>query len=411
VTFNNEVTIHGDGTTQTEVIAGDKLMNQVALEAAGKKYELKKNIAESRKALTDKLFSLEEGGATALGPAMIVSLALAANKPGSSVLLCTDGLANVGLGALDRIDTDEARAKVTSWYEGVGNWGKLLGVTASVVSIKGDECSLADLGRVAAATGGDVDRVDPTELTKNFSSILANPVIATQVSTTFVIHQALQFRNEVATDSRLTRDVGNVTKDSEALLEFGVRNKEALAKFPGLKQLPFQVQISFCALNGMRAMRVITRAQPLTDKKEEAEKDVRVDLLSANVAQQSAKMALKGDLIGARVNNIAYSNLMNRVTKTSGNKVQQQQYQNFLTEIDVFDKAVVNQSVNEAADEEDREKEISDAKEAKADGSKAEQSKDKKSKPKSVVGKQKVSDDIYKVFHKSQAKSSSAFKD
>jgi hypothetical protein len=40
---------------------------------------------------------------TALGPAILTSVALAANggKPGSSVFVCTDGLANYGLGKMD----------------------------------------------------------------------------------------------------------------------------------------------------------------------------------------------------------------------------------------------------------------------------------------------------------------------
>jgi hypothetical protein len=42
-------------------------------------------------------FSLEEGGATALGPALYYSILLASKKSGSQVILCTDGLANRGL--------------------------------------------------------------------------------------------------------------------------------------------------------------------------------------------------------------------------------------------------------------------------------------------------------------------------
>ena len=46
-------------------------------------------------------FSLEEGGATALGPALIVAVNMAASHPGSKVILCTDGKANIGLGRLE----------------------------------------------------------------------------------------------------------------------------------------------------------------------------------------------------------------------------------------------------------------------------------------------------------------------
>lgn len=48
---------------------------------------------------------LEEGGATALGPALYYSVLVASTKPGGQVLLCTDGLANIGIGQLDVDET------------------------------------------------------------------------------------------------------------------------------------------------------------------------------------------------------------------------------------------------------------------------------------------------------------------
>lgn len=51
---------------------------------------------------------LEETGPTALGPGLASAIALASQgAPGSSVVLCTDGLANVGLGAFDEVRTAE----------------------------------------------------------------------------------------------------------------------------------------------------------------------------------------------------------------------------------------------------------------------------------------------------------------
>ena len=50
---------------------------------------------------------MEESGPTALGPALVSSVMLASKgKRGSKVILCTDGLANVGLGKLDELKSD-----------------------------------------------------------------------------------------------------------------------------------------------------------------------------------------------------------------------------------------------------------------------------------------------------------------
>ena len=51
--------------------------------------------------------SLEEGGQTALGPALLVAVAMACQVQGSKVIICTDGMANVGLGCLDIGDSDD----------------------------------------------------------------------------------------------------------------------------------------------------------------------------------------------------------------------------------------------------------------------------------------------------------------
>ena len=63
--------------------------------------------------------SLEEGGQTALGPALLLSVAMAAQCPGSRVVICTDGLANVGLGNLDDIQSDDIYAESFAFYNTV----------------------------------------------------------------------------------------------------------------------------------------------------------------------------------------------------------------------------------------------------------------------------------------------------
>ena len=45
---------------------------------------------------------LSPAGQTALGPAILTSIGLASKgKPGSMVIICTDGLANTGLGGIE----------------------------------------------------------------------------------------------------------------------------------------------------------------------------------------------------------------------------------------------------------------------------------------------------------------------
>ena len=130
VTFNNEVTVFGDGKNDAVIVTGDKLNHNDALVKVGTEASLPASIKETRESLSSKLFrynahsfhimikllasnthcyclsmlqyvivescsvyfyckllfySLEESGSTALGPALITSIAMAARVPGSRV--------------------------------------------------------------------------------------------------------------------------------------------------------------------------------------------------------------------------------------------------------------------------------------------------------------------------------------
>jgi len=79
---------------------------------------------------------LEEGGQTALGPAMAVAILMASKVPGSKVVMCTDGLANVGLGNLDTESADE-HAEASDYYSQLGETAKENGFVQTT-------CSLSD---------------------------------------------------------------------------------------------------------------------------------------------------------------------------------------------------------------------------------------------------------------------------
>lgn len=202
VTFNGEVNVLGDGTKDPQIITGDKLNNfdWLAKNGAEKSAELlSKTVKETGKHLQDKVIAIEETGPTALGPAVLTSVAMAAEgAPGSIVVICTDGLANVGLGAFDEIKTEDEIAKVKEFYERIGEYAKGKGVTVNLVSIKGDECNIESLSTLQDLTGGSIEIVEPVNLTKNFANMLSKPVIATNVVVKIKLHKGLQFRNEAA---------------------------------------------------------------------------------------------------------------------------------------------------------------------------------------------------------------------
>lgn len=194
--------------------------------------------------------SLEETGPTALGPALVTSIAMAAEgAPGSMVVLCTDGLANVGLGAFDEIKSEEELKKTDEFYERLGEFAKNKGITVSIISIEGEECNIDTLSKISEMTGGNVERVNPTGLTQNFSNILQMPVIATKVVSKIKLHKGLEFRNEdpanISEDkSVMVRDLGNVTEETEFTFEYTLKSIKELVKMEDvdlmkIKSFPF----------------------------------------------------------------------------------------------------------------------------------------------------------------------------
>lgn len=151
----------GDGKDPT-LIAGDLLYEEKYLENPSRWWKTTKSegqkdkdknedpmglapIIKSRSKISEKLFELYEEGQTALGPALLASSSLASQVPGSKVVLCTDGLANIGVGSMDTTDSS-----VKDFYMRIAQNAISKGSTISLMSFKGSDsniqvrCSMLD---------------------------------------------------------------------------------------------------------------------------------------------------------------------------------------------------------------------------------------------------------------------------
>jgi len=166
---------------------------------------------------------VEPGGTTALGPALIASLGLASTgNAGSKIIVCTDGLANKGLGD----ETKPNDPETIHFYQRVGDTAVSYGITISVVTIKGTVCRIDALGPLTDRTSGTILRVDPANL--DFSQLAKEEVLATQVQLKVLLHESLAFRNEnkenlTNNGSILLENVGNVTQKSEVSLNIELK--------------------------------------------------------------------------------------------------------------------------------------------------------------------------------------------
>eukprot|EP01120_Amphizonella_sp_Union-15-10_P015432 TRINITY_DN7945_c0_g1_i1.p1 TRINITY_DN7945_c0_g1~~TRINITY_DN7945_c0_g1_i1.p1 ORF type:complete len:542 (+),score=95.54 TRINITY_DN7945_c0_g1_i1:134-1627(+) len=344
VTFNNDVTIYLPGS-KTFSIAGDKLNDYDFLLncVSTLSIPLDATIGTSADDMTKVLFSLQEGGQTALGPALISAVGIAGTRPGSSVVLCTDGQANIGLGTLEGNDDDDT---VSAFYHSVSQSALGLGVSVSIVSIKGTSCTLEHLGKVCTATQGINHEADPLKLTKNFNFILQNSIVATDVIVKMILHQGIYLRgfNNDGKGGYIT-EVGNATKESTITYEYGIKdlsNNEHI--FANLDYLPFQVQINYTKLDGSKCVRAISKSEKITKERKVAEQEINVAVVGLHSQQQAAKLAAKGTYSKALMKQKA---CMRMVSKTVTAPEQAHQFVSWTREAKRLDDAIIQAKTTE----------------------------------------------------------------
>merc|ERR1740138_1496243 len=125
-------------------------------------------VAEVAERLETTVAGLKPCGNTALGPALAVGVGLASGRPGSKIVLCTDGMANNGVGAIRN------RNQEVPFYGDIARRAAEEGTCISVVTMEGEDCSMENLGVCADLTGGRVEIVDLQAISASMGAMLAN---------------------------------------------------------------------------------------------------------------------------------------------------------------------------------------------------------------------------------------------
>ncbi|TNV82966.1 hypothetical protein FGO68_gene1626 [Halteria grandinella] len=322
VAFDDVVDIIGDGSNEVTQLTQDNyndfhfvVKNGVA--CAGSHFNLP--IKHSADKLTQYVQAMRPRRNTALGPALLTSIALAGEGSlGSQVIVCTDGLSNAGPGS----SKSGGQETIAKFYEQCGEYAKSKGVTVHIVTIIGAECNIDAISPVAEATNGEIERVNPSDIQRNFGDFLAKQVLATRVQLKVKLHKGLEFRGEnpahmSADRSILNKDFGNVNADTDLTFEYQLKPVSQLLRlsdidFTQLRHLPFQAQIHYTALDGSRQVRVITQRLETSSDKEGLRKEADFEVLGINAVQQSNKLARQGDFKKAQVAVKAWDRVMNK---------------------------------------------------------------------------------------------------
>ncbi|XP_041425557.1 circularly permutated Ras protein 1 isoform X2 [Xenopus laevis] len=314
ITFSDQVMIYGDGTSPPHILDDTELLDPDYLKSCGETQPMPHTLEETLIALKSSIGSLNEMGATALGPAALVSIAMAAQKPGSKVIICTDGRANTYLGNLEDIAEEHAYQSSRLFYTSLSDLALQNSVVVSVLTIEGTDCRLSELGQLADKTGGKVNIVHPLKLAQEFQSILEEEINATDVNVRVYLPSYMYFVYEGHSASILERTIGSTTPDTVLSMEFDIHSskiEDALRH----SQLPVQVQLTFCMQDGRRGHRILTHRRPVTNDCLAALEALNMSVLQIHSAQISARLAIEGRVNEATKVALALKELIAQIMK------------------------------------------------------------------------------------------------
>ncbi|XP_039677508.1 circularly permutated Ras protein 1 isoform X1 [Perca fluviatilis] len=314
VTFNDEVVIYGDGTSTPLTLRDWALVDYDHIWQQSVAYSIPHCIAETYDQLVQRVKDLREHGATCLGPAALASVAMASRYPGSKVILCTDGRANIGLGEMEQIPSLSPSPLTPYFYRQLALQAVESGIIISVMTFEGTDCRLADVGRLADTTGGRINIVSIGTVATEIQSASMDNILATGVTATLLAPDGVYFPFEDGNNHKLVREIGNVTKGLEITIQFAVK-PEFTEVFLQKDTLPFQLQLSFKTRDHEKVTRVITEQRPVTTCSRIWAGNLNMAVLGVHCAQLCASLTMEGRVQEAQRQLKAQQDLHNQISK------------------------------------------------------------------------------------------------
>ncbi len=94
-------------------------------------------VGASQAALNRRLAALVNSGATALGPALAVAVGCASQRSHAEIIVCTDGLPNLGVGTTDELElkSTNGNADAQKFYTEIGTAARTNGTVINIIGM------------------------------------------------------------------------------------------------------------------------------------------------------------------------------------------------------------------------------------------------------------------------------------
>ncbi|GFO04885.1 type a von Willebrand factor domain-containing protein [Plakobranchus ocellatus] len=277
---------------------------------------------ESIVAAVKALIAREGNGkrSTALGPALSLCVGFLRKVPNSQVVLCTDGLPNVGIGSLNDIIRISRNMfeRGADFYRQIGTYACNKNITINILAVDGPSVEMRSISEAATLTGGTTNKINPAEIVRELRIIAQKEVVANSVSVTFYLHPNFVFDEPDFGDnlSRLEKEVGSVKKETDMTFRFKLKDP---SKAEDIDSVPFQIQIIYTRNDGMKCMRVLSKRAGATRNRATMEQYVNVAVVGVAAMRTTANLAKVGKGKEAQ----EYMKLVKRLVKRGSNTSEQ----------------------------------------------------------------------------------------
>ena len=256
----------------------------------------------------NQLKKIEANDCTAIGPSILIAINMLRNKKGSTIFLCTDGLANKGIGGLEFNNQKEESKK---FYKKIGQLANELGIIINLITFKDEESEINILLEMIKESGGDISRVNPEKIIDDFNNILTNKIIGTNTKLTINLNKMLTFKNideDLENDgSTYIKNIGNSKENDEYYFEYEFKSAKKIASFNDIdiekiKEIYFQICIEYTNEFNEKIIRIITDKTKISTKKEEIEKNANFDVVMNGAIQKQAHLSMQNKINKSNIN-------------------------------------------------------------------------------------------------------------
>lgn len=328
ITFSDDVTIHGDGSKAFLTISNKAILeDQKKVAMVVQDYDTSniQPISKSKTKLLQVIKGLQTVRATAMGPALVAAITIAGKSKGNEVIVCTDGLSNVGCGCTDNGKDIVLIEKTAEFYRKVGQIAKSFSTKINVIGVKGSDCNANILLPSTEATNGSINLVSPFEIQRTLREILYNPAIGTDAMVKLVLPKGMNARvgTKIHKNHVYDHSIGNISNPTH--LSFQLTFKK---DFKTESSVPIQMILDYKKPSGGRFVRVYTVKRKVTYDRFKAEVSTDVAIVSTTCIQVAAKLCLeKGEFDKARLILLSTQRMLERIAVSNE---QQEEYEKYV---------------------------------------------------------------------------------